>query len=67
MQRTLLRSAGDVMARKTEGDEIMRDPTVVAAKKHSDQLIVQAERLTHRLNIHLDEIQALIEDRRVRP
>lgn len=55
------------MAPKTDGDEIMRDPAVVAAKRHSDQLLIEAERLTHRLNVHLDEIQALIEDRRDRP
>lgn len=54
------------MARKTEHD-VPRDVEVVAAKKHSDSLLVQAERLTHALNTHLDQIQALIDDRRNRP
>ena len=53
--------------RTKKDNHVERDPAVVAATQHASQLLVQAERLTHRLNVHLDEIQTLIDDRRDRP
>lgn len=55
------------MVTKTERTvEDMRDEEVASATRHTVSLMVQAERLTHRLNVHLDEVEYLIEERKSR-
>lgn len=49
------------MARAKKDHDVQVSQEVADAKRHADRLLIQAERLAHTLNVHLDRITALIE------
>lgn len=66
MRKTWLRSAGGgwLMADKDDEQSVSLDPEVRSGVYRSGQLVVEIERLTHSLRVHLDQIDEMVQERR---